>query len=320
MAAGGSDRGEVGLPGAGVVGQVGRVTELGGVDEDGHGHHVALLGGPTDQRAVSVVRARPWWDHADGHARLPDGVQGGGVGGDGVEDLDAAGPDGSVGGRRRGPSSEWAGRGWWSCHLLRGVSRRRLPRPPLPRRTPAPPTGRRRRRDRLVGHRRVQGQAPGQADHGVVGGQLGAMAGHGRQGAPVAVDGLPVAPRRRAGQRLARARGTKASSVAARIRPAKASRGSPADGRHPLDLPDEGDEVVGGDRGGRVVRGAAARRRRSIARPPRASARPDGHGVAGHGEGDARRQPTGADPGIGQRHQRVERSAPRMRGQDVQAQ
>ena len=115
---------------------------------------------------------------------------------------------------------------------------------------------------------------------------------------------------RAAGPVRAAAGPSSATSVrAAAARPTKASRPSPADGRHPLDLADERHQVIGGDAGRRVVRGAVL-----VVdyhdRPPSSPAELGRHGVAGHGEGDPAAQTDPADLGRGQRHEGVQRPPP----------
>ncbi len=76
-------------------------------------------------------------------------------------------------------------------------------------------------------------------------------------------------------------------------------------GCHPLDLAQEGDDVVGRDAGRGVVGGPIGVVH--LDHPPTQGERDlAGHGLAAHGEGHARGQSAGPDGGVGERDERVE--------------
>ena len=125
----------------------------------------------------------------------------------------------------RGAIARWAVQPPWPCAL---VSTGLTP-PALPLlhvlRLSAP----RRWHPRSVADRTdLEREPAGQPDHGVVRGQFGAVPGHRPQRGPVTLHRVPVPPGRGTGQGRGVAPGRRASSVAARIRPANASRGNPA--------------------------------------------------------------------------------------------
>ena len=133
----------------------------------------------------------------------------------------------------------------------------------------------------------------------------------------MAFDGVPVAPGRRPGQR---GPGPECQGIIGGG-PHQAGKGierEPRRGGHPLDLPDESDQVVGGNRGSRMVLGASVVLDGD--RPaPQGIHQAARHGVTGHGEGDPRHQPFGPHRRVGQRHQRMERAPPRVGSEHVQS-
>ena len=132
-------------------------------------------------------------------------------------------------------------------------------------------------------------------------------------------DGVPVATGGRAGQRRT---GSERAGVVGGgpHEPGKGVEGEPGGGGHPLDLSDEGDEMVGGDRGGRVVGGAplVVDDQGPAAQGPRPARSAIGSPATAKVMPDRRRSAPTA--GVGQGHEGVERASPPVRGQHVEAQ
>ena len=202
----------------------------------------------------------------------------------------------------------------------------RRPRPPPRRPRPPPPRPGHHVRDRCgavrprAGHRRLglHLQPPGQRHHGVVSGQLGAVAGQRGQGLPMALDRVPVPTGSGTGQCPP---GPEVDSVleGGPHQVGEGVEGQPGRRRHPLDLPDERHHVVGGDGCGGMVRSPVPvlDRRRPSAQCGHHGA---GHRVPGHGEGDPRPEALGAGGRAGQGHQGVERPPTGVGVEDIEPQ
>ncbi len=133
----------------------------------------------------------------------------------------------------------------------------------------------------------------------------------------MALHGVPVTPGRRPGEGPT---GSEREGVVGGgvDEPGEGLEGEVDGGGHPLDLPDEGHQMVGGDGGGGVV-GRPALVLDGDGPPVEGLGHAPGHRVTGHGEGDARAQSLGPDLRGGQGHEGVERSASTVAVEHVEA-
>jgi hypothetical protein len=155
------------------------------------------------------------------------------------------------------------------------------------------------------------GKSRREGDARVVAGQFGAV-----KDAPVKLDGCEIPARGRAGERPRRSEHRDIVESAAGKRQERLERqaGCPGD---PLHLSEQGHDVVGSYTGSRVVNGALV-----IGNEKRMAAETEyqvgGELVASYGEEWPTAQSQCADDRIGKAHERVERSAAAVRGQDVE--